>query len=112
MVLQAVQSTAEAVDVVTDALRAKVAKILSLDKEDVDSEKTLDAYGVDSLVAVEIGIWLKNTMQATVPIFDILGKNSMRALATLVVEKSALVPKQQLEEKEEGGKSRSTPAER
>lgn len=96
------QSTTEAVDIVTDALRAKVAKILSLDKEDLDPEKTLDAYGVDSLVAVEIGIWLKNTMQATVPIFDILGKNSMRALAALVVEKSALVPKQQVDEVEVG----------
>lgn len=100
--LQAVKSSAEAVDVVSDALRAKVAKILSLDKEDVDPEKTLDAYGVDSLVAVEIGIWLKNTMQATLPIFDILGKNSMRALAALVVEKSALVPTQ-FDEAEEIG---------
>lgn len=92
--LQVVKSFAEAVDVVSDALRAKVAKILSLEKEDVDLEKTLDAYGVDSLVAIEIGIWLKNTMEATLPIFDILGKNSMRSLAMLVVEKSSLVPDQ------------------
>ena len=90
--LQAVKSPAEAVDIVTDALRAKVAKILSLELEDVDPEKTLDAYGVDSLVAVEIGIWFKTTMEATLPIFDILGKNSIRALAMVVVEKSSLVP--------------------
>lgn len=80
-----------------------MAKILSLEKEDVDPEKTLDAYGVDSLVAVEIGIWLKNTMEVTVAIFDILGKSSMTSLAMTVVEKSSLVPNR-FEETEVGNK--------
>lgn len=102
--LQAVKSLTEAVEVVIDALRAKVAKILSLEKDDVDPDKTLDAYGVDSLVAVEIGIWFKTTMEATVPIFEILGKNSMRSLAKLVVENSAVVPDRF--EEVEGGTSR------
>ena len=50
------------------------------------------AYGVDSLVAVELRNWLAREAKADVPILELLGPHSLQELSEEVALKSKLVP--------------------
>jgi hypothetical protein len=46
------------------------------------------AYGVDSLVAVEVSYWLLKEFNAQVAVFEILSSESIAALRFLVASKT------------------------
>ncbi|KAI8944505.1 KR domain-containing protein [Xylaria longipes] len=75
-------------DIVTSALATKLARALSIPIEDVQSSNHLPAYGVDSLMAIELRNWVSNTFQADVAVFDILGNRTITEIGDLVAEKS------------------------
>lgn len=81
-------SAAEAGDIVLGALVAKVAKALSISWEDIEAQKPLSAYGIDSLLAVELRNWFAKEWHADIPIFDIMGAPNMSALSVNVAGKS------------------------
>ena len=87
------QSTSwiEAGDVVVQALIAKLSKSLStMQNNDVDIYKPLHAYGVDSLLAVELRNWIGKEFQADVAVFETLGGSTLSTLGMLVAGRSAL----------------------
>jgi hypothetical protein len=51
----------------------------------------MHAYGVDSLVAVELRNWFSQAVDADVPIFEILGDTSFTELGAMVAAKSRVV---------------------
>ena len=52
----------------------------------------MHAYGVDSLVAVELRNWFSQVLEADVAVFEILGEGrSFEDLGTLVAGKSRVV---------------------
>ena len=75
---------------ITQGLKRKLAKLLGMPDADIDVQQPLQAYGVDSLVAVEIRYWLSKVVRAGVSISDIQGEMSMVKLGEVVVERSAL----------------------
>lgn len=79
--------TGERRAVVTDALRARVARALGVAVEDVDGGKTLADYGTDSLMAVELRSWMRKDFGADVTVFDMTGGKSINAVGELVVAK-------------------------
>ncbi|KAH9885669.1 hypothetical protein F4778DRAFT_798830 [Xylariomycetidae sp. FL2044] len=78
---------AERAAVVVEALIAKLARALSVPADYIDVDKTLSAYGVDSLMAVELRNWFINDFDAKVAVFDIMGNTSVAAIGELVVSK-------------------------
>lgn len=74
--------------VVVDSLGRKLARILNISAEDVESTKALSDYGVDSLMAVEIRRWLGKEFQAIVAVFDIMNGASIAEIGRLVAERS------------------------
>lgn len=56
--------------------------------ENVDGSKPLQAYGLDSLVAIEIRNWFGKEIGAEVTVFDILGKGSMVELSRVAAGNS------------------------
>lgn len=60
-------------------------------KEEFDPHKPLQAYGVDSLIAVKIRTWIFKGMGADVAVFDILGRNSIVDFSAKVAGLSSLV---------------------
>lgn len=66
-------SLAEAGAVVSQALMAKLSEMLSIPVEELDLNKQMHTYGVDSLVAAELRNWFAREWSADVAIFDILG---------------------------------------
>jgi len=81
-------SRVEATNVVSQALITKLQKTLSALQGDVDMYKPLSAYGVDSLLAVELRTWIANEFQADIPMFEISGGASLSTLSSLIASKS------------------------
>lgn len=75
--------------IVRRALANKLARAMSISPEDVELNKPLSAYGVDSLMAVELRNWFGKEFGATVAVFDILGGAPISKIAELVTTRSA-----------------------
>lgn len=88
---QQAQSPDAALAVVTEALSAKLSRILSIDKSEMDVALPLHQYGVDSLVAVELRSWVSKQLQAEVAVFDIMGSATVTSVAQLAVNRSRVV---------------------
>lgn len=89
--LQEASSSAEARQLVTDAIATKLAEIFMIPAEDIDINQPPASFGVDSLVAVELRNMLMLRAAADMPIFNILQSESLAALIADVVAKSAYV---------------------
>lgn len=59
--------------------------------EDLDPSRPANAYGVDSLVAVEVRAWVFKVVKSDVSVFDILSNSPMTQLAASIAAKSQLV---------------------
>ncbi|GMG48901.1 unnamed protein product [Aspergillus oryzae var. brunneus] len=88
--LQSATSSAEATTLTAEALTLKLCRVLSLSEGDIDENKALHEYGVDSLVAVELRSWFSKEMQADVAVFDIMGRATITSLAQLAAGRSKL----------------------
>ena len=88
--LKEASSLAAAKTIIYDALAAKFSKVLMIDEEDVNPNKALGSYGVDSLVAVELRNWIAREMDATVILVDLLADNTLGTLTDTVCAKSKL----------------------
>ncbi|KAF1974305.1 polyketide synthase PksD [Bimuria novae-zelandiae CBS 107.79] len=87
------ESTAERAQVVVEALSKRLARTLSIKYEDVDTHQALHAYGVDSLIAVELRTWLGKEFAADVPVFEIVSGKTIEAVGELVAKTSAIEKK-------------------
>ena len=84
-------SITKATDIILAAVVEKLSKSLMTPQEDIDTASPTSAYGVDSLVAVEVRNWVGREMKADVPVFEILQASSLQALAVNIAEKSQLL---------------------
>jgi hypothetical protein len=75
---------------VADALVRKLSKTLSSLDGEIDMHKPLAAYGIDSLLSVELRSWIKATFGAEVALFEIQGGIGFEGLARVVIEKCKL----------------------
>ncbi|KAI1378904.1 hypothetical protein F4677DRAFT_412357 [Hypoxylon crocopeplum] len=82
--------TSERIQIVIKALAQKLARSMSLSPDDVELNKPLSSYGVDSLMAVELRNWIGRDFQASVAVFDIMGNVPLSAIGDLVVAKSTI----------------------
>lgn len=83
------KSIQEAADVTSAALCERVARGLQTDVGNIDANKPLQAYGVDSLMAVEIRTWAFVEAQSEIALFDVLSGLSISGLA----KKMAIISK-------------------
>lgn len=83
---------ADATKAICDSLLSKISRITMLPIEDLEPGKPASAYGVDSLVAVEVRNWVFREINADVNVFDILSRTPMSALAGKIATRSGLVP--------------------
>ena len=84
------QSLMEANEAVIHGLTARLSKALSIPVTEIDTDKPLHQYGVDSLVAVELRSWFAKDLHADIAVFDILGSATARSVAQLATSKSKL----------------------
>ena len=75
-------------EVVCQALIQRLSKLLSIPHEDIDVNKPMHRFGIDSLIAVETRRWFGQEMKADVTVIDILESPSVAALSSLVAGRS------------------------
>jgi hypothetical protein len=80
-------SLTEAGLLIANGVRDKLAKVTSKSPEEIEIRGSLQAYGVDSLVAVELRNWFAKTVKADVAVFEMLGSANIEALGMSVAEK-------------------------
>ncbi|KAL7940182.1 hypothetical protein V8C42DRAFT_363657 [Trichoderma barbatum] len=89
--LAAATAVDEAIVVVSNGIRLKLSKLLSMAADDIDPGKSISSNGVDSLVATEFRTWLAKTLKADLPMLDIMGTSSILTFSEKVVSLSKLV---------------------
>lgn len=83
-------SVAEATAVFCAAFVDKMSSLLMVAVDNIDFAKSINEYGMDSLVAVEMRNWLFKEMDITVPILELLANQSLTHLTGKLIEKSRL----------------------
>ncbi len=81
----------EAVDIVCAALLQQLGKLIATPVEMLSPARSLDSYGVDSLVAVELRNWIGTYLRASVQLMVLRGTSSINELASIVARESRLV---------------------
>ena len=89
--IRSADSLAEVGDIISNALRSKLARTLAIERENVDAGRPIHSYGMDSLAAVEVRTWFRRVVGADVAIFEILGNAGIASLALAVAKKSQFV---------------------
>lgn len=89
--LAQVENMGTATDLVTQALKQKLAKAMMMVVEDIDGEHPVSSYGVDSLVAVEVRTWVFKEIKADISVFDVLSNVPLATLARTIVGRSKYV---------------------
>lgn len=86
--LRATHSRAEAADIVTKLLAERLARSLAVPIADIDVGRPAYAFGVDSLVAIELLFWFSTEIRADIPVVQILGSSTIAQLGALAASKS------------------------
>ncbi|KAI1734273.1 PKSN polyketide synthase for alternapyrone biosynthesis [Xylaria scruposa] len=84
-------SMAEAAAAVEENIKAVVAVAMGVSMDEVDGQKPLYDYGVDSLQAVEIRNRALKNMRSDISVFDILSAMPLADVAAKIAAKSQLV---------------------
>ena len=84
------KTLAEGGNIILQALCAKLSRALSIAEDEIDGQETLQKYGVDSLLSVELRSWLSKEWDVDMPLFDIMGSPSIAALGVTIATKSTL----------------------
>ncbi|PZC89035.1 Qor, NADPH:quinone reductase Zn-dependent oxidoreductase, partial [Pyrenophora tritici-repentis] len=72
--LKTADSLQTAGDAVSKAIGWKLSRVMSIPTEDIDLDRSLTSYGVDSLVTVDFRTWIMKDMAAIVQASDILSE--------------------------------------
>ncbi|KAF5857085.1 hypothetical protein ETB97_006264 [Aspergillus alliaceus] len=82
---------ADAQAIVLDALSRRMSTLLMVPLEDIVPTKSIAAYGLDSLVAIEVRNWVFRELEAYLQIMEIVSAESLASLAERVVAKSKIL---------------------
>jgi len=81
----------DATQIIYAGLASQISTILMIPTEDFDPSKPIIAYGLDSLVAIEIRNWIAREIEANIQVLELLASGSLIALARTIVRKSKLM---------------------
>ncbi|KAJ5094368.1 hypothetical protein N7456_010229 [Penicillium angulare] len=87
-------SQVEAARIVVGALKQRLARTLRMPEEDIEAQKPIHAYGVDSLVAVDLRYWLARDIKTSLSVFEIMAEVTIEQLCWQITEKSELLQHQ------------------
>ncbi len=68
-------------ELATGWFKTKIAHVLDLQEIDIDAEKPVHAFGIDSLVAIDLKNWFAREIGAQVQVFVLLGNKSLGEIA-------------------------------
>lgn len=89
--LRNVKSFTEARDIVCTAVTAKISSLSMIPVEEIQQNKPITDFGMDSLVAVELRNWLFKELDATMTILELLANVPFSSLLSNITKRSRLV---------------------
>lgn len=89
--LETAASLEETGKIILQAILQQLGKLIAQPAEMLSAAQSLDSYGVDSLVAVELRNWVGSVLQANIPLMVLRGASSISELAGIVARDSRLV---------------------
>lgn len=72
-------------------LGTKVSVMMMKSVDEIDRSKPLGAYGLDSLITIEVRNWIFREIQAGLQIMEILVAKSVVELAGLILKQSKII---------------------
>jgi hypothetical protein len=81
-----------AVDAVFTGLKQKLAKLLAVPTTEIQPDRAVSSYGVDSLVSVELRNWITGYLGAHVQMLELMSSMAMVQLSEVIAKRSRLVP--------------------
>jgi hypothetical protein len=85
---RAAVSRDEAKDIVTAALVEKIADVVSMEQGELDVERNISAYPLDSLTAIEVRNFITRMFESNLQVLELLASGSIKTLAGVVVGKT------------------------
>jgi hypothetical protein len=79
------KTSEQAAEVITEMMVFKVAKCLGVTADRIDPNRSLPAYGINSLVAIEIRNWIFKEAKLDVTIFDLISPLPIQSLVAKIV---------------------------
>lgn len=79
---------------IAKAIGWKLSRVMSIPTEDIDLDRSLTSYGVDSLVTVDFRTWIATEMAANVQSSVILSEKSISQLGAEIATLSSLILKE------------------
>ncbi|KAH9897328.1 putative polyketide synthase [Xylariomycetidae sp. FL2044] len=89
--LKSADSFGAAQAILCDLLLDKMSKVLMIPLAELNSALPMSAYGVDSLVAVEIRNWIFREMKVDMPVFELQGGASLMELCETIGKRTPLI---------------------
>lgn len=84
-------SREKAIQILSDTLVRKLSAISLIPPEEFDLSKSMDAYGIDSLVAVEVRNWMANELGVNLSLLEFMKITNLLHLSQTIVEKTRLL---------------------
>lgn len=81
----------DSVDIICRSVMQQLSKLVSVPLDEITAEQSLDDYGVDSLIAVELRNWIATRLQASVSILVLRESRSLLHLARIIFNESNIV---------------------
>ncbi|KAI1459254.1 ketoacyl-synt-domain-containing protein [Annulohypoxylon moriforme] len=85
---RAAASNDEARQVAIQGVLQKLSEVLSVAREDVDAQRGMASYGLDSLTAIDVRNWITRELGATLEILELLTSTNVTDLADLIVSRT------------------------
>ncbi|KAL7623018.1 hypothetical protein AAE478_006697 [Parahypoxylon ruwenzoriense] len=85
---RAAASHDEACQVAVQGVLEKLSEVLSVARDDVDAQRSMASYGLDSLTAIEVRNWITRELGATLEILELLTSANVTDLAELIVSRT------------------------
>ncbi|UKZ46034.1 Type I Iterative PKS [Trichoderma virens] len=90
--LRSTSSGDAAIEAVYTGLKQKLARLLAVATTEIQPDRAVSSYGVDSLVAVELRNWITGHLGAHVQMLELMSSMSMMQLSEVIAKRSRLVP--------------------
>ena len=78
----------EAAALIMEWFSSKIGQMLGLSEVDIDPNRPVHSYGIDSLIAIDLKNWLAREIGADVEVFALLGNMSVASVSAVAAEKS------------------------
>ncbi|KAH8732058.1 hypothetical protein GQ44DRAFT_603510 [Phaeosphaeriaceae sp. PMI808] len=85
---KAAPSRPEAEQVVCNALVEKIAEVISMEPEELDTSRAISHYPLDSLTAIEVRNFITRMFEASLQVLELLASGSIESLARVVCTKT------------------------